>query len=111
MIKLRIEKDKKKTWKRICLKKQISLTRLIIDSVEDRLLENERRQVLTFIEKQDNVFAKIENNINQVARITNSQKFISEKELRYFSEKLTEIEKLKKEQNMLFTKIYSMLAK
>jgi hypothetical protein len=47
-------------------------------SVENRILDNERRQILTFIEKQDNVFIKIETNINQIARIANGQKFISE---------------------------------
>jgi hypothetical protein len=110
-IKFRLSKEKKNNWKKICVKKQITLTSLIIDSVENRILDNERKEILAFIEKQDNLFVKIETNINQVARIANGQKFISENELRKFSEKVSEIVQLKKEQNKIFSKIYSMLAK
>ena len=106
-IEIRIEKEKKKIWKKLCSERKVSLTRLIIDSVEDRLLDDERRKVLAFIEKQDNIFVKIETNINQIARIANAQKFISEKEMKNFSQRLIEIEKLKKDQNLIFLKIYS----
>ena len=110
-IKFRISREKKANWKKICNEKQITLTSLIIDSVENRILDNERKEILAFIEKQDNLFVKIETNINQVARIANGQKFISENELGKFSKKLAEIVQLKKEQNIIFGKIYSMLAK
>ncbi len=59
----RIKSEKKKNWKKICSNKQISLTSLIINSVENRMMDDERRKVLAFIEKQDNIFGKIENNI------------------------------------------------
>ncbi|SHF39840.1 plasmid mobilization relaxosome protein MobC [Chryseobacterium sp. OV279] len=108
---IRIQKSRKENWKKICSEKQISLTSLIIHSVEKRILDDERRKVLAFIEKQDNIFIKIETNINQVARIVNGQKFISEKELKDFLSKLSEIEKLKGEQNLIFSRIYSMLGK
>ena len=108
---IRIEEDKKKHWKDLCAKRQVSMTGLIIDSVENRLMYDERRKIIKFIEKQDNIFGKIETNINQITRIANSQKFISEKQLQHFSEKLTDIEKLKKEQNTIFNKIFSLLAK
>jgi len=108
---LRIEEEKKKAWKQLCSKRKISLTRLIIDSVEGRLMDDERRKILAFIEKQDNIFVKIETNINQVARIANAQKFISEIDVKIFLEQLSEIEKLKQEQNKIFIQIYSMLGK
>ncbi|MBD3903374.1 hypothetical protein NAL32_10680 [Chryseobacterium sp. Ch-15] len=111
VILIRIKGQKKKDWKNLCSKKQISLTSLIIDSVENRILNDERRKVLAFIEKQDNIFVKIENNINQVAKIANGQKSISENELRNFSDKLSEIVILKKEQNEIFTKIYEKLSR
>ena len=110
-IKFRISREKKANWKKICNEKQITITSLIIDSVENRILDNERKEILAFIEKQDNLFVKIETNINQVARIANGQKFISEIELGKFSKKLAEIVQLKKEQNIIFGKIYSMRAK
>ena len=107
---IRIQKSRKEEWKKICSKKQISLTSLISDSVENLIIDDDRRKILTFIEKQDNIFGKIENNINQVAKIANAQKFISEKELNNFSNQLNEIANLKKEQNEIFIKIYSLIA-
>lgn len=110
-IKFRISKTKKQDWKKICKEKNLTLTDLLTASVENRILDNERRHILAFIEKQDNVFIKIETNINQVAKIVNGQKFMSESELKNFTAKLSEITKLKKHQNQIFKKIYEMLAK
>ena len=109
-IKIRISITRKQHWKKICKEKNITLTNLIIASVENRILEDERKKILTFIEKQDNIFIKIETNINQIARIANAQKFISSKELNYFQNQLDEITDLKKQQNKIFTKIYSLIA-
>ena len=109
-IKIRISITRKQYWKRICKEKNITLTNLITASVENRILEDERRKILTFIEKQDNIFIKIDTNINQIARIANAQKFISSKELNYFQSQLNEITDLKKQQNEIFIKIYSLIA-
>lgn len=110
-IKFRIESEKKEVWKKLCLQKNISLTSLIINSVDGKILDNERRKILIFIEKQDNIFGKIETNINQVAKKVNGQKFISELELKSFTEKLNEITELKKKQNEIFLTIYEMIAR
>lgn len=110
VIVIRIEKVRKDNWRRKCIDKKLSLSSLIIDSVENRILDDERRKVLAFIEKQDNIFGKIETNINQVAKLVNGQKFISEKELNNFSIQLNEIANLKKNQNEIFIKIYSLIA-
>lgn len=111
IIKIRISKIKKQDWKKLCKERNLTLTDLLTASVENRILDNERRQILAFIEKQDNVFIKIETNINQIAKIVNGQKFISESELKNFTAKLSEITKLKKQQNQIFKKIYELLAK
>ena len=108
---IRVQKSRKENWKKLCKERNLTLTDLVTASVENRILDNERRQILAFIEKQDNVFIKIETNINQVAKIANGQKFISESELKNFTAKLSEIAQLKKEQNQIFEKIYEMLAK
>jgi hypothetical protein len=107
---IRIQKYRKENWKKLCSKKGISLSSLIIDSVENRIFDDERRKILVFIEKQDNIFAKIENNINQVAKIVNTQKFIDSEILKTFNEKLEIVIKLKENQNEIFTKIYSLIA-
>ena len=68
-IKFRIDNLKKSKWKMVCRERHISMTDLIIDSVENRIFDNERKDVLAFMEKQDNIFIKIQTNINQVARM------------------------------------------
>ncbi len=95
----------------VCRERHISMTDLIIDSVENRIFDNERKDVLAFMEKQDNLFIKIQTNINQVARIANGQKSISDVEMEEFTNKIIQLTTLKKEQNKIFEKIYSMLAK
>lgn len=109
MIKFRIEKRKKEKWKNICYNKKISLSSLIIDSVENKILDDERRKILMFIEKQDNIFVKIENNINQIARHVNVQKFISTADIKVFNDKLDLITELKNQQNKIFEKIYKVI--
>ncbi len=108
-IKFRIAKSQKRKWKRICKQKQISLTDLIVDSVEGRLSKNDRRELLKFIEKQDNIFSKIENNINQYARYANAKKFINSSELKEFNKKMALIVDLKAEQNKMFLQIYNLI--
>ena len=110
-IKFRIEKEKKQFWKKFCDEKQITLTSFIIDSVENRVFDNERKEILAFMEKKDKIFIKIQTNINQVARIANRQKSISDVEMEKFTSKIIQLTTLKKEQNKIFEKIYSMLAK
>ena len=95
----------------VCRERHISMTDLIIDSVENRIFDNERKHVLAFMEKQDNIFIKIQTNINQVARIANGQKSISDVELEKFTSMIIQLTILKKEQNRIFEKIYSVLAK
>ncbi len=107
---IRIQKHKKENWKKLCSKKQISLTSLIIDQVEKRIYDDERRKILMFLEKQGNLFAKIENNINQVARIVNAQKLIRIEDLRSFNEELKTVIELKQQQNEIFIRIYSLMA-
>ncbi|HIC8809325.1 TPA: hypothetical protein ACW71U_003308, partial [Elizabethkingia anophelis] len=102
-------KRKKEKWKNICYNKKISLSSLIIDSVENKILDDERRKILMFIEKQDNIFAKIENNINQIARHVNVQKFISTADIKVFNDKLDLITELKNQQNKIFEKIYKVI--
>ena len=110
LILLRISKSQKFRWKTICKKRNISLTGLIIHSVEGRIQDDERRKVLAFIEIQDNIFKKIETNINQVAKMVNGQRYISEIQLKDFTTQLQSIVELKEKQNQIFIKIYALLS-
>ena len=68
------------------------------------------KKALEFIEKQGNLFAKVENNINQQAKFINSQKFMTKEQMLQFGNDLTEVIKLKQEQNLIFNKIYHFIA-
>lgn len=107
---LRISSSQKELWKKISLERKMTLTDFIISAVENKMSIQESREVLKFIEKQDNIFAKIENNINQFAHIANAKKDISPSELKVFTEQLEKIQQLKREQNQIFKDIYKLIA-
>ena len=107
---LRITESQKERWKRLSAERKTTLTDLIISAVEGNMNAQERREVLKFIEKQDNIFAKIENNINQFAYIANAKKEVHRAELIAFTQRLDEIVKLKAEQNQIFRQIYKLIA-
>lgn len=107
---LRISESQKERWKRLSAERKTTLTDLIISAVEGNMNAQERREVLKFIEKQDNIFAKIENNINQFAYIANAKKEVHRAELIVFTQRLEEIVKLKAEQNQIFRQIYKLIA-
>ena len=107
---LRISSPQKELWKKISLERKMTLTDFIISAVENKMSIQESREVLKFIEKQDNIFAKIENNINQFAHIANAKKDISPSELKAFTEQLEKIQQLKREQNQIFKDIYKLIA-
>lgn len=107
---LRISSIQKEKWKKICAERKITLTDFIISSVEDKMTAQERREVLKFIEKQENIIAKIGNNINQFAHIANTKKDIYASEFQAFIVALQQIERLKEEQNRIFKQIYKLMA-
>lgn len=109
LIVIRIQKDQKEDWKKLYTNRKISMTSLIIDSDENRILDDERRKVIAFIEKQDNLYIKIETNINQTAGIVNVQKLISKNELQKFSQHMEELKNLKIKQNEMLKKICQLL--
>lgn len=110
-IKFRLSEEQKEAWKNLCKSKGVGLSSLIIHSVENKILHNEKREILSFIEKQENIYAKIENNINQFAKIANLYKYVNEKELEAFNEHLEILKRLRKEQIQIFKEIYKLLAK
>ena len=110
-ITLRLSQELKDQWQSHCNKSNIYISDFIINTVEGKMLENDRKEIMTFIEKQGNIFAKIENNINQIARFINTEKYLSEELLKDYNNKLSELNSLKTEQNRIIKKIYTELAK
>lgn len=110
-IRVRMYKTQKDNWLKIVKEKGTTITDLVISSVENKLLDSDRKEIMSFIEKQGNIFAKIENNINQIAKYVNTHKNISDGVLADYNSKLKELNSMKLEQNELLRKIYNLLAK
>lgn len=110
-ITLRLSQELKNKWQSHCNKSNIYLSDFIVNTVEGKMLENDRKEIMSFIEKQGNIFAKIENNINQIARYINTEKRLPNELLSDYNKKLKELNSLKTEQNRIIKKIYTELAK
>ncbi|BFO65437.1 plasmid mobilization relaxosome protein MobC [Chryseobacterium sp. KCF3-3] len=110
-ITLRLDQPIKEKWLAYCQKCNIYLSDFIVNMVEGKMLENDRKEIMFFIEKQGNVFAKIENNINQIARYVNTEKSIPKELLKEYNSKLQELNSIKTEQNRIIKKIYTELSK
>ncbi len=110
-ITLRLSQEIKDQWQTNCDKSNIYLSDYIVNTVEGKMLENDRKEIMSFIERQGNIFAKIENNINQIARFINTEKYLSEELLKDYNTKLSELNSLKTKQNRIIKKIYTELAK
>lgn len=109
-IKIRLEKSEKEEWQKFCKEQGITLTSLIVNSVRKRTWDSERRKAMAFIEKQVNLFAKVENNINQLAKYVNGQKFMTPQQANEFEVYLKAVKKLKQEQNEILMKTYHFIA-
>ncbi len=109
-IKFRLTEEQKKEWKSLCDKENITLSKLILASVENKLLDSDRRKITSFLEEQGNIFTRIQNNINQVAKQANTSKSVDIETLKKFNKQLKVIENLKKEQNEIFLNIINILA-
>lgn len=107
----RVPEEKKEKWKKECEEKEISLTSFIINSVENKIQNNERKEIIKFIESQDNIFVKIGTNINQIAKVVNSQQYLGINGFENYLNLLSQVVKLKEEQNDIFLKLYHLLAK
>ncbi|MBB4807270.1 polyribonucleotide nucleotidyltransferase [Chryseobacterium defluvii] len=110
-ITLRLDQPIKDKWLAYCQKSNIYLSDFIVNMVEGKMLENDRKEIMAFIEKQGNIFARIENNINQIARYVNTEKSIPKELLKEYNSKLQELNSLKTEQNRIIKKIYTELSK
>lgn len=110
-ITLRLSQELKDKWNWQCGQSNIYLSDFIVNAVEGKMLENDRKEIMSFIEKQGNIFAKIENNINQIAKYINTEKRVPEDLLKEYNKKLQELNSLKTEQNRIIKKIYTELAK
>lgn len=110
-IKFRIRTEEKKKWKKYCEKEGISITELILASVKKRMTDRDRRRIIKFLDTQDNIFAKVENNINQLARIANAQKFLLPSQQQQFLDYLEQLVNLRTQQTKTITSIYRFMAK
>ena len=104
-IEIRLSKKRKEAWKKKCDELNITLTDLIISSVEKKILRTEKRGLMSFLDKQLYQFSKVENNINQIAKIVNTEKRIDDALFKTYITKLNELNELKNSQNHIIRKV------
>ncbi|SZD73889.1 Uncharacterised protein [Candidatus Ornithobacterium hominis] len=108
---VRLAEEDKQRWVKMCEKRGISLTDLVISSVEGKMMKDEKLGLMKFIELQDNYFLKVQNNINQFAKYANTRQKVGEADVREFNKLLKQVQILKEKQNRMFEEIFNLLAK
>ena len=101
----RVSEKQKEAWKKKCDELNITLTDLIISSVENKILRTEKRGLMSFLDKQIYQFSKVENNINQIAKIVNTEKRINEELFKTYLTKIQKLNELKNSQNHIIRKV------
>jgi len=110
-LELRIPEDLKAKWMEFCEKKGVYMSDYIVSVIEKTVSKNDKKTMLNFIEKQGSIFAKIENNINQIARKVNAEKSMNEDLMKAYIDLLRTVSSLKAEQNDLIRKAVKLMSK
>ena len=107
-----VNAEMKKNWIMKAKEQDLSLTDFIINKVEDNLTRN---QALFLSQKVDEIAKlnkKVDTNINQVTKIINAEKRITEKNIvlfnQYFSEYIEKINEQNKEIKKFHKLIFSL---
>jgi archaellum component FlaC len=104
-----INSEIKDNWKEKAMDSKLNLTDFIINKVEDNLTRKEVNTIVNSIEDITNFRNKVDNNINQVTRIINIDKSISEKNMMAFNALLEAYIEKVSEQNEKIRKLINRL--
>ena len=106
-IHIRVTNEEKELFKKLAKENNMSISDLCISSVMNK--NTYIAPIRKYIEKEDAYDRKLENNINQIAKIVNAQKFADTTELRKFNLSINEIIILRQKKIDIFKKLYKIL--
>lgn len=110
-IQIRVSEEEKEMFSKKCKELNCNFTQYFFSLMEDKIDFGQKKKVFDFIRKDEAFYSKVENNINQVARIANSEKQISNDTLENFNFLLRELISIKNEQLEKTKKIYLQITK
>lgn len=108
---LRLSEQEKEKLFSDSKKRGCTPTEFIRAIIMDKIDFATKKKTFDFIDKDDYFYSKIENNINQVARIVNSEKQISESTLNEFNSLLHELVSISNEKGIITKRILEELIK
>ena len=109
-IQIRVSESEKEKLIEICNKLDCSYTHYCISKITGDLDFGSHKMIFDFVNKDDYFYSKVETNINQIARIINSEKQISNKLLENYNRLLCELASISNEKLQITKKIYNFLA-
>lgn len=92
-------------------KDNITITELFLDMFYNRVHTEDKRKFLTKITKDDFILSKVGNNINQIARYVNHQKYITKDQSNELLILMRNLLELMNENSEIYRKILNFLAK
>lgn len=92
-------------------KDNITITELFLDMFYNRIHTEDKRKFLTKITKDDFILSKVGNNINQIARYVNHQKYITKDQSNELLILMRNLLELMNENSEIYRKILNFLAK
>lgn len=110
-LELRLSLEEKDNLIEICKKLNCTYSQYFVSRIKNDLDFGSKNRIFEFIRKDEAFYSKVENNINQVARIVNTEKQISNATLEDFNSLLRELISIKNEQLNKTTKIYLEVTK
>src|SRR5690606_19795845 len=110
-ITLRLDQEIKDKWVRYCKEKMNPLNDFITNTVEGKLTRCERRELMKAMEARTTDCYRIANNINQIAKFSNTFQEFPKSEFENYNKLLAELNGIFIEHKNVLRKIYHELAK
>ncbi|MCT2409982.1 DUF1778 domain-containing protein [Chryseobacterium antibioticum] len=110
-IDIRLSKEEKDILTKKCSELGCNYTEFVISKIKDEVDYSTKKSIFDFIRKDDYFYSKVDNNINQIAKIVNAEKQISNNLLQQHNELMSKLYSLSKEKSDIIFKIYNLLSK
>ena len=95
----------------MCSELGCTYTEFILSKINNEIDFGTKKTILDFIRKEDYFYSKVDNNINQIAKIVNAEKTISDNLLYTYTDVLKELYNLSKLKTDTILNIYKVLEK
>lgn len=110
-IHFRVSDSTKEHLTKICEEQGITMTDFFLRMIDEPLSKENRKLIFSFLTTEDAQYSKVGNNINQIARIVNSEKSISESLLSDFNFLLRELLQEKQRKIQIINQIFKIISK